>query len=534
MNRLFTYILVLLLLSLVGCSDTPGNLQRTELLMESAPDSSLHILQQISPSNYMTESNRALYGLLMFQARDKNFLPLTPDTLINFSIDYYDRKGQKSRLANSYLYKARMYKYSFHYEDATLLLMKAIDNADKTMDNALLGRAYSDLGDICFAQHEYINARVEYKLAHDYFIRSNFQTHALEALLAEGRTYFAVQRYDSASLYYMQALSQSNDSLSTGSCMQEIGQNYYALKQYDSALHFLQPLIKYPYIENNRAIRYYVLADVYFDLGKLDSANLYANATFKYNPDINTRHGCYRILGNTAFLRKETAQFSHYMNMYTACSDSIKKIESQTKVSVLEKMNQDNKKISTAIKYSNILAILLLIVLLSGIAIFYYFNKKDKGNKQKHKAQIQQVQSFLEKKQNTLVEELKQKIEKAKAKQANIRKIATQSERDALVIELYQSTLHLNDWKEFTRLMNYTFNGVVITLENSSHDIKRTDIIWCCFQLLDISHAERLILLHVSSANLYKIKQRLALKLHLNGAKMIDEYLKQFKDIRIS
>ena len=347
MNRFFTYILVLFLLSFEGCSISPKDLQRAEQLMESAPDSSLHILQRISHNNYMSDSDRALYGLLMFQAQDKNFITLTPDTLIDFSIAYYERKGQKSRLATSYLYKARMYKYASHYEDATMLLMKAVDNADKTNDHLLLGRIYTDLGDISFIQHDYLNAREEYKQEYEFYNKTSLKRNSLEALLAVGRTYFAVHKYDSASIYYKHALRQATDSFTTGSCMQEIGQNYYAHKQYDSALHYLQPIIHYPYIKNNRAIRYYVLADVYFDLNQLDSAYFYANATFKFCPDINTRHGCYRILGNTAFLKKNLKVMSHYYSLYTACSDSIKRIESQTKVSVLTKIHQNNEEIKS-------------------------------------------------------------------------------------------------------------------------------------------------------------------------------------------
>lgn len=116
----------------------------------------------------------------------------------------------------------------------------------------------------------------------------------------------------------------------------------------------------------------------------------------------------------------------------------------------------------------------------------------------------------------------------------NWRERETQTERDALVLELYQSALHLDDWEEFSRLMNSTFNNIVCTLMISCPDIKRTDIIWCCLHLLDLSQAERIIVLNVSTDSLYKIKQRLALKLHLKGAKMLDEYLKQFKNILIS
>jgi tetratricopeptide (TPR) repeat protein len=530
MKRLNIYSLMLLLLSLTGCSLTPKDLQRAEQLMESAPDSSLQILQHISPNNYISHSNKALYGLLMFQALDKNYLTLTPDTLINYSINYYEREGQKARLASAYLYKGRMYKYALRYEDATLCLMKAVDNADKTKDFALLGRIYTDLGDICFTQRDYINARVEYKQGYHFYSKTALKGHALELLLAVGKTYYAAHKFNTATFYYKQALLQATDSMSIGSCMQEIAENFYKQKQYDSALHYLRPLIHYPYIDNNRAIRYYVLADVYFDLLQLDSASFYANAAFKYHPNMTTRQGCYRILGNTAFLKNKKVEMSHYINLYTACSDSIKEIESQTKVSVLEKMHQDGKDIQSGKRNYIIFATLLFIVLLFGFFGLYYLYSQHKKHKQLHEEQIQQANSVLVVKQKDLVRGVQDKIEIAKQKQTAARKKATLNERDALVLEIYQSKLQLNDWAEFIRLMNYTFNNIVSTLEDSCPDIKRAEIIWCCLHLLDVPQAERMIVLNVSTNSLYKLKQRLALKLQLNGAKMLDEYLKQFNE----
>ena len=84
-----------------------------------------------------------------------------------------------------------------------------------------------------------------------------------------------------------------------------------------------------------------------------------ANETFKFKPDMNIRFGCYCILGNIAFLRKEMKEMAHYMNLYTACSDAIKKVESQTKVAVLEKMHQDSKDIQSGKRNSIVFATLL-------------------------------------------------------------------------------------------------------------------------------------------------------------------------------
>jgi hypothetical protein len=108
----------LLCLSFAACSLLPNELKHAESLIESAPDSALHILQHLSPDKYTTDESRALYGLLMIEALDKKSLPLEPDSILDFSINYYKQSKNNNRLAACYFYKGRACKYGFKYENA--------------------------------------------------------------------------------------------------------------------------------------------------------------------------------------------------------------------------------------------------------------------------------------------------------------------------------------------------------------------------------------------------------------------------------
>lgn len=62
----------LIFLILVGCSLMPNEIKTAERIMETAPDSALRILQRIHTSNtIMSSADKALYGLLYFEALDK-------------------------------------------------------------------------------------------------------------------------------------------------------------------------------------------------------------------------------------------------------------------------------------------------------------------------------------------------------------------------------------------------------------------------------------------------------------------------------
>jgi len=106
-------------------------MKTAEQLMETSPDSALHLLLQIKPNQSLSSADQALYGLLLFEALDKKYLPLQPDSAINFSLNYYQNKNDKEHLAKSYFYKGRMFKYAQRYDEATEVYLKALDNCQE-------------------------------------------------------------------------------------------------------------------------------------------------------------------------------------------------------------------------------------------------------------------------------------------------------------------------------------------------------------------------------------------------------------------
>lgn len=118
--RLF-YLFIALVLIALSCSHTNEQLLRAEQLVETAPDSAMAILKKYS-YNKLSDKDKALYGLVYIQVRDKKFLSLEPDSLLDFTLGYYQKKhDDHERLAACYLYKGRSLKYSFQYEKAVEL-----------------------------------------------------------------------------------------------------------------------------------------------------------------------------------------------------------------------------------------------------------------------------------------------------------------------------------------------------------------------------------------------------------------------------
>ena len=121
-------VIVLCVFFFAGCSFFPGEIKTAERLIETAPDSALQILRNVNYDKSLSAADRASYGLLLFEALDKTYQPLKPDSLLNFSIDYYKRKRNSEKLAKGYFYKGRSYNYAYQYENATKFYMLALDN----------------------------------------------------------------------------------------------------------------------------------------------------------------------------------------------------------------------------------------------------------------------------------------------------------------------------------------------------------------------------------------------------------------------
>ena len=347
-------------------------------------------------------------------------------------------------------------------------------------------------------------------------------------MLSIGREYDFLKRYKTARQYYTYLQHQKNDSILTGAIYQELGISYYRTKQLDSAQYYLRKSLLYPYRGTNYSIRSCVLADLLFEIAQYDSSFVYASKALTYPKSFYMARDCYRIFVNIEYTHKNFSQMGIYMGHYQDYADSIRKLQAQTKISSIEKIHNTTQE-AKIIKRNMVLIVsgLITILLLTTLLVFYLY----KRNKLKRK-QLNTFKLQLNNKQEFLSRGIQNKIEDIKALKADERKNASADERIKLDRELYINVLHLDKWDDFTRAMNHAFNNIVVKLNSDYPTITQKEIIWCYLHLLDIPHADRMILLDVSSDSLYKLKQRFAHKLNLNSTKDLDLFLRNLIEIK--
>ena len=521
------YVFLFLSIILLSCSRQPDELNTAEQLIETAPDSALHILRGLSPDNYKSGANRALYGLLMIRTLDKKMLPLKPDSLLNYSIAWYEKNPEHDRLATCYLYKGRTYKYYFQYEKAVNCYLKALDIIKNKDDLFLIGKINSDMGQIYLIQCDYENARQKYKLAYDIFLKGRYNVLAYYSLIDIGRTFSLHKLYKNALLYFDKVIYESNDSMLIGSALQEKGLTYYFENNYDSALVYYRRVISYPYIRNNRAIRYCYLANVYFNLNKIDSAYYYAINSFNYESDIRTQRECYRILTNSEFKNGHMRVMSMYMNKYVVIGDSIRKIESQTKGSYIETLHSTRKdakveKIQKWISWGALfLAIVGFLFLLKRIFIKVRKEKKEileTHTEEKlgiHKRVIEDKRAVLQK-----------QIEDRKTIMLIEFKNAGSQERELQLRKIYKVLLHFDEPEQFFAEMDKFLNRLITKLKSRYSTLNEKELMLCCYLMLHIPTYDMLILFgYKSDDSLKSLKRRLPKKFKLENATHLEDFL---------
>ena len=521
MNNKHLFLNFLICYWLVGCISVPTEMDVAERIMKTHPDSALNILQKLKPEKYQSNSNRAFYGLLLFQALEKTDKKMQPDSIIDYSISYYKSKNENIELAGCYFYKGHMFKHAQQYAEATGMYLKAIDCLQNTKKYYMLGRIYSDMGDIYSFQSNFAEALKKYQSSLDYLNHSGDRIVAGFVLLSLGRNYSIKKNRRVAQLYFKQAIYKNRDSILVGAAFQEIGIDYYRNKQLDSAQFYLSKSLCYPYRSTNFAIRNFKLADIMFDLEQYDEAYKYATIALNYDANFYTKKECYRILVNIAYLRKDIRQMGKYMIQFQAYSDSVLQINTHTRIDVLENLHNTSQS-TLKIKQNAILVISVLIII--SILSIYFALILYKLNKIK-KDQLYVFKQELTNNQKLYSESLSKNITDIRLLQTGIRKNASPLERNTLDKKMYKSALSLENWDEFKLEMNHTFNNLVDRLDSKCPSITHKEITWCCMHLLDIPHTDRMVLLETSSDSLYKLKQRLAHKLNLKSAKELDSYL---------
>lgn len=130
---------------LAGCgrnSEIDRQMDTADSLIESRPDSSMLILDNINANELSGKKQKARYALLKSMALDKNYIDTTTFDVLQPAIDYYLEHGTPDEKMRTYYYQGVIFLNQSLRDNALNSFSKAIELANAGSDLNVLARAY--------------------------------------------------------------------------------------------------------------------------------------------------------------------------------------------------------------------------------------------------------------------------------------------------------------------------------------------------------------------------------------------------------
>lgn len=319
------------ILSAASCSrhqDVNALLVHADSVMEAHPDSALYILQNIDCKELNTQEEHAYYALLLTQARDKNYITQTDDSLIQTAVHYYDSIGDVSKQAIAHYHWGGVLRDQNNYSLALSLYTNAIYYAKRSEQSKLLSLIYNNIGNIYYQGNQYNEADSVYQLMQSQANLQKDTLNLIEALSKRGTI-----NIEKGKAYYQQAeslllqASELTKHVSNNMLKADIASSLSAL--YSRMLKGKEAI---KYAKENFALLsdtalyakgYLLLGDAYYKARLYDSAYFYFNRAL-HTKDFFTKANAYMRLADIAKELNNTEESLELERLSSAYKDSVR------------------------------------------------------------------------------------------------------------------------------------------------------------------------------------------------------------------
>jgi tetratricopeptide (TPR) repeat protein len=395
-----------------SCQQQNMLLSYAEELLQVEPDKALRFLEDSIPINKLFQEQYAEWCLLLTEARDKNYVEHTSDSLIQFAVNYYEKHGSPETRMRAYYYMGRVAGDLKQAPDAQLHYLKALEAGENSTNYALLSRICNNLGMLYTYQDAYDMALPCLKHAETYIMQTGDKSNLSFVLRNIARTYDLLEYPDSAIVYYKRTLT-CVDSISYPFILNELGNQYAKKEDSRAAYMYVQEALQYDRGEMDFSPVHLVAGKTYLQLGHLDSARYFLEKSMQ-SPQLTTRAAaCYSLY----HLAKEMHHWEEYARLQTLYDVLRDSVVAQTYTETMLKMKSlynyqqakneaSQARIDKAIVERNSVFWFSIIVIIIGTLAWNFFNIRMKL-KRINKAQEEIFQRFS----NNQIKETREQID---------------------------------------------------------------------------------------------------------------------------
>lgn len=516
---------ILMPVSLSSCSSSVKSplLLSADSLMEIYPDSALSILESISSPQKLSRADRALYALLLTQARHKNYIALGDDSLIKTAVECYGDKKKSVRAAKAHYYWGATYGekgYTSFAVDEYLTAIRLMPVRDE-----FLAMIYDNLAD-CYEKDELFDIAIDaYREAYQILKGGSQQTYPLRGI---ARMCLLQNKKDSALFYYHQALDcalAEQDSSLIGALYHDLAMAYNEKKDYIQADKYVSKAIM---VQGQDAVNVCLSkAQIMLNLNKLDSASYFFRKNID-QLDIYGRAVCYDGMYQIAKKRGEWKAATENIDAYKVLYDSIQFMTDNEELNRLMDKHQleEHKRLLSEHTKTLIFSLVTAFFLLMVVCVFYFMWNDRKRKKHyialQHELTQKRVDTMLLKEEEVSEsnkEDLNKKRSELTERQIQLcisvlKTTDCYDQLEALERATHKQLLMMRSLrKEIRSEISNAFVDVMMNLKERYPALTGDDIFYCVLSLLCCSKTVMMELMDATSDALKTRKNRIKNKM---------------------
>ena len=530
--------------------------------METASDSSLAILDNITSPEKLSEKEYAAYCLLLTQALDKNYYIHDSDSLIMIATNYYEKHNDLLPLALSYYYAGRVYSDMQDALQAQQYYLKALALGESLNLPELLIKINNNLGTLYSYQDIYEMALPLYKKTLSFLEKTNDSTSISFALRNIARVYAETHQRDSAICYYQQAIKMATPQ-SISALQNGLGSLYLQTEKYEEAYDCIQkaiqscnsPKLLYPFYLN--------LGEYYYKTTQYDSAQHYLSYSLQ-SPILYTQAGSIYFLAQIEKQKLDFKNYLKYWDKYEQLRDSIDHDSHFENIRIAQSMfnyqriaDEKNKYEQEATRRMIIIYQILIIITVLSIIFFFYVKREQQKKKrlldlkeklykqsleylEENKKKISLLEQELSSGKETIGDVKRQLFETTKLmlemenrqislKHDTMHLVEQDLRKSTLYTKIHQTEEKLSDseWSELFLLVDATYPNFKKGLLELCSRISLEELRICYLVKIDIPVKRIAILMNITSSGVSQCRRRLYKKLtkEAENAEKFDSFI---------
>ena len=519
-------LIAILTALLTACTETTGyntTLVQADSLMNLHPDSALNMLESISTDSLKTKADRAYHALLLTQARDKNYIVQTDDSLIQVAVRYYDTHENAPLQARAYYCWGSLYRDRNDYSQAIDKYTIALSHINGRSENAeLKASLYSNLGYLYYTQGLSTEADSIYQRA-ELLAKSQKDTASLCYTLSQ-RGMISLEQ---GKTYYPKAEQQMQQALSIGKAFSDstiLVPIYHSLSMLYSLMPkpgqaLLYARLNYSGLKDTQHCyrTFLLLGNAYFINGQYDSAGIFLQKILKAERYYDTKADACMRLSEIAQKKGDMETSILLERKRTMYQDSAQINQQGHDILNTVIAHERNNSNTISKRSTYILCTVSTIFLAISFVCIFYFRKKHLQHKAEKKEweetlQAEIAKANLRRKQELAEKERENATLQEKVSQLVVKKPTHRQEEyktSALYITVSRITkdlqkvetkenLNEEEWSQFTALTNAGWYGIITYLDER-YNLSAEEIRICCLYLAQVPVIHMGHFLHIQS-----------------------------------